>query len=338
MGHPPLEPPPTKASVARADAKKAPWLLPQNQVEATHTPRQDKVENGYGLPTTLYSITHLGHADFSTAATKGRVQEKACFVNKRFHNPSRKNLHMQVAYPETIAKLQLLQGDLSCAVTPPELKEMDPTKRKTRGEERQIPYEETNPADTRMRYGLTLKTKDDRERNKREMNKCQIDFSTAATKGRVQEKACFVNKRFHNPSRKNLHMQVAYPETIAKLQPLQGDLSRAVTPPQLKEMDPTKRKTRGEERQVPYEETNPADTRMRYGLTLKTKDDRERNKREMNRCQIDFSTEPHFSPRGRPTSAPWGTDTNLDAAREPPAQRPAPFYDGDDTSMRLRAT
>ena len=226
MGHPPLEPPPTKASVARADAKKAPWLLPQNQVEATHTPRQDKVENGYGLPTTLYSITHLGHADFSTAATKGRVQEKACFVNKRFHNPSRKNLHMQVAYPETIAKLQ----------------------------------------------------------------------------------------------------------------PLQGDLSRAVTPPQLKEMDPTKRKTRGEERQVPYEETNPDDTRMRYGLTLKTKDDRERNKREMNRCQIDFSTEPHFSPRGRPTSAPWGTDGNLDAARDPPAQRPAPFYDGDDTSMRLRAT
>ena len=108
MGHPPLEPPPTKASVAAADAKKAPWLLPQNQVEATHTPRQDKVENGYGLPTTLYSITHLGHADFSTAATKGRVQEKACFVNKRFHNPSRKNLHMQVAYPETIAKLQPL--------------------------------------------------------------------------------------------------------------------------------------------------------------------------------------------------------------------------------------
>ena len=226
MGHPPLEPPPTKASVARADAKKAPWLLPQNQVEATHTPRQDKVENGYGLPTTLYSITHLGHADFSTAATKGRVQEKACFVNKRFHNPSRKNLHMQVAYPETIAKLQ----------------------------------------------------------------------------------------------------------------PLQGDLSRAVTPPQLKEMDPTKRKTRGEERQVPYEETNPDDTRMRYGLTLKTKDDRERNKREMNKCQIDFSSEPHFSPRGRPTSAPWGTDGNLDAARDPPAQRPAPFYDGDDTSMRLRAT
>ena len=226
MGHPPLDPPPTKASVAAADAKKAPWLLPQNQVEATHTPRQDKVENGYGLPTTLYSITHLGHADFSTAATKGRVQEKACFVNKRFHNPSRKDLHMQVAYPETIAKLQ----------------------------------------------------------------------------------------------------------------PLQGDLSRAVTPPQLKEMDPTKRKTRGEERQVPYEETNPADTRMRYGLTLKTKDDRERNKREMNRCQIDFSSEPHFSPRGRPTSAPWGTDGNLDAARDPPAQRPAPFYDGDDTSMRLRAT
>ena len=106
----------------------------------------------------------------------------------------------------------------------------------------------------------------------------------------------------------------------------------------LKEMDPTKRKTRGEERQIPYEETNPDDTRMRYGLTLKTKDDRERNKREMNRCQIDFSSEPHFSPRGRPTSAPWGTDGNLDAARDPPAQRPAPFYDGDDTSMRLRAT
>ena len=103
-------------------------------------------------------------------------------------------------------------------------------------------------------------------------------------------------------------------------------------------MDPTKRKTRGEERQIPYEETNPADTRMRYGLTLKTKDDRERNKREMNKCQIDFSSEPHFSPRGRPTSAPWGTDGNLDAARDPPAPRPAPFYDGDDTSMRLRAT
>ena len=29
---------------------------------------------------------------------------------------------------------------------------------------------------------------------------------------------------------------------------------------------------------------------------------------------------------------------DLDAARDPPAQRPAPFYDGDDTSMRLRAT
>ena len=75
----------------------------------------------------------------------------------------------------------------------------------------------------------------------------------------MQEKACFVNKRFHNLSRKNLHMQVAYPKRL--LQPLQGDLSRAVTP-QLKEMDSTSAR-RGEERQVPYEETNPDDTRMR---------------------------------------------------------------------------
>ena len=144
MGHPPGAAAHEGQRRARGRQEGA-LAPPQNQVEATHTPRQDKVENGYGLPTTLYSITHLGHADFSTAATKGRVQEKACFVNKRFHNLSRKNLHMQVAYPETIAKLQPLQGDLSRAVTPPQLKEMDPTKRKTRGEERQIPTRRRTP-------------------------------------------------------------------------------------------------------------------------------------------------------------------------------------------------
>lgn len=154
------------------------------------------------------------------------------------------------------------------------------------------------------------------------------DFSTKATNGRVQEKACVLNKRFHNPSRKNLHMQTAYPETVAKLQPLRGDLTRATTPPQLKERDPAKRKTRGEERQIPFEETNPEETRTRHGLTVRTKGEREGNKKHMNECHIEFSAAPHYSPRGRPTEVPWGTALNGQPSRAPPPRRPAPYaYD-----------
>ena len=85
-----------------------------------------------------------------------------------------------------------------------------------------------------------------------------------ATKGRKTQSDALVFGKLHNVSRKNLHMQVAYPETVAKLQPPWGDLTRKQTPRALKTFDPALAVTRGCERLEPYERTNPGMARTMF--------------------------------------------------------------------------
>ena len=85
-----------------------------------------------------------------------------------------------------------------------------------------------------------------------------------ATKGRKTQSDALVFGKLHNVSRKNLHMQVAYPETVAKLQPPWGDLTRKQTPQALKTFDPALAVTRGCERLEPYERTNPGMARTMF--------------------------------------------------------------------------
>ena len=90
--------------------------------------------NGYGIRTSMYSVSHLGANDFSTKATLGRKMEKDALLYSKLHNVSRKDLHMQVFYPETVAKLQPPYGDLTRQTPPAALKNpRHPAAQKTRG-------------------------------------------------------------------------------------------------------------------------------------------------------------------------------------------------------------
>lgn len=135
-------------------------------------------KNGYGIRTSMYSITHLGREDKATDATSGRSKSTDIAVFSKLHNASRKNTHMQVHYPETISKLQPPMGALTRKTTPNCLKAFGhPDMYKTRGSERvQIPYEKEFPDMAKTMLENTRRAESFRNENRARSTRAQISF------------------------------------------------------------------------------------------------------------------------------------------------------------------
>ena len=85
-------------------------------------------------------------------------------------------------------------------------------------------------------------------------------------------------------------MQVHYPETISKLQPPMGALTRKTTPNCLKAFGhPDMYKTRGSERvQIPYEKEFPDMAKTMLENTRRAESFRNENRARSTRAQISF--------------------------------------------------
>ena len=193
--------------------KSAPQAMsrpPEDSWEAKCAATRARVQNGYGITTSLYSISHLGHADFTTEAPAPRGRRPRRASTRLGRGSSRgRGACRDAVRPRGPPPKE------SSSVRPPPRRRRDPA-----------------PAQ--------------------------------ATKGRKTQSDALVFGKLHNVSRKNLHMQVAYPETVAKLQPPWGDLTRKQTPRALKTFDPALAVTRGCERLEPYERTNPGMARTMF--------------------------------------------------------------------------
>ncbi len=109
-----------------------------------------RVVNGYGITTSLQSITQLGaneHASASLAQYKaGAIAAEAAVKQK--HGPAIRSLHMQKNYPETRRLMQPPYGRLAVAETPRELKDVSfpPTNmHATKWDRHDKPFSETHP-------------------------------------------------------------------------------------------------------------------------------------------------------------------------------------------------
>ena len=82
-----------------------------------------RVRNGYGITTSRYSISELGYDDKTSDAVASRPKPPSnVHVYSKLHYPSLRSPHLQVCYPETVAKLQPPFGQLTRKETPSELK------------------------------------------------------------------------------------------------------------------------------------------------------------------------------------------------------------------------
>lgn len=135
--------------------------------------------NGYGVRTSMYSITQIGRNDASTSAKSGRPKAPAATaaVFGMLHNASRKNVHMQIHYPQTIGKLQPPRGDVSRKELPHNLIAFGhPDMYKTRFTSSDIPFSQEYPAKAKTMISNTQLAKTQREGNKGRSTRCQWSF------------------------------------------------------------------------------------------------------------------------------------------------------------------
>ena len=134
--------------------------------------------NGYGIRTSMYSITQIGRNDASTSATSGRPKPpKESMLYGKLHNGSRKNIHMQVHYPETISLLQPPRGDVSRKELPHNLIAFGhPDMYKTRFTSSDMPFSKEYPAKAKTMISNTQLAKTQREGNKGRSTRCQWSF------------------------------------------------------------------------------------------------------------------------------------------------------------------
>ena len=134
-----------------------------------------RVVNGYGIRTSMYSISELGYDDKASAAVSRPKPAANTHVYSKLHYPSLKNPHLQVCYPETVAKLQPPHGQLMRKATPQALKTFRGAVQ-TRGMSDNPPFEREYPALARTMAANTLLAEAQRKENHARSRLCQISF------------------------------------------------------------------------------------------------------------------------------------------------------------------
>lgn len=115
---------------------------------------RSRVQNGYGIKTSLLSITNVGSQPRlpPSQITPAQYRSEAITISsqvKRRHGPANASLHLQKNYPETRRLMQPPYGRLSHQQTPRELKNVTfPPKNeshRTKWEKDEKPFAQTNP-------------------------------------------------------------------------------------------------------------------------------------------------------------------------------------------------
>tara|TARA_B100000475_G_scaffold116319_1_gene84819 strand:+ start:273 stop:767 length:495 start_codon:yes stop_codon:yes gene_type:complete len=146
----------------------------------TKTPPYDitkaRVRNGYGITTSRYSISELGYDDKTSDAVASRPKPPSnVHVYSKLHYPSLRSPHLQVCYPETVAKLQPPFGQLTRKETPSELKRFSGPVR-TRGMRAEEPFEREFPSMAKTMAANTRLAEAQRKENHARSRICQISF------------------------------------------------------------------------------------------------------------------------------------------------------------------
>lgn len=134
-----------------------------------------RVVNGYGIRTSMYSISELGYDDKASAAVSRPKPAANTHVYSKLHYPSLRSPHLQVCYPETVAKLQPPFGQLTRKETPSELKRFSGPVR-TRGMRAEEPFEREFPSMAKTMAANTRLAEAQRKENHARSRICQISF------------------------------------------------------------------------------------------------------------------------------------------------------------------
>jgi len=130
----------------------------------------EKVENGYGTKTSVFSASLIGSASrqkrVQARDPPGAISDAEYMAMSKLMHPSRRDKYFQVYYPTTIAKLQPSTEALATKETAP------PEVRKTSRE----PVPVAEPAYAAYLLKERLQTDDIRRRNHKKSTDCQIQF------------------------------------------------------------------------------------------------------------------------------------------------------------------
>mmetsp|Transcript_50870 Transcript_50870/g.65138 ORF Transcript_50870/g.65138 Transcript_50870/m.65138 type:complete len:218 (+) Transcript_50870:116-769(+) len=120
---------------------------------SSHDISRRRVQNGYGIPTSTLSITHLGSEPRLPSAQipLHEYRSEAITISdqvKQRHGPANASLHMQKNFPETRRLMQPPHGRLSEQQTPRTLKDVSfppHNNHRTKWERDEKPFAQTNP-------------------------------------------------------------------------------------------------------------------------------------------------------------------------------------------------